>query len=91
MLSAPPGAIGAGGPRLGAMPVPPPLSRLDRQTRPPIILVVVALVVAVWLVLTRVFTTTRAGRHAAHFLDVDGVDCRRAAVKYNHHPAPAAG
>jgi hypothetical protein len=30
----------------------------------------VALVVVVWLVLTRVFRNSRAGRHAAHFLDV---------------------
>jgi hypothetical protein len=34
----------------------------------------IALVVAVWLVVTRVFRTTRAGRHAAHFLDVGGAD-----------------
>jgi carbon starvation protein CstA len=37
-------------------------------------LTVVAVVVVVWLALTRVFTSTRAGRHAAHFLDVGGAD-----------------
>jgi len=41
---------------------------------PLLILVVGALVVVVWLVLTRVFTNTRAGRHAAHFLDAGGAD-----------------
>ena len=34
----------------------------------------IALVVAVWLVLTRVFKNTRAGRHAAHFLDAGGAE-----------------
>jgi hypothetical protein len=29
----------------------------------------IALVIAVWLVVTRVFSSSRAGRHAAHFLD----------------------
>ena len=48
----------------------------------------VALVVAVWLVLTRVFKNTRAGRHAAHFLDVGGADMSpEDRVKYtNQHP-----
>ena len=41
---------------------------------PILMLTVVAVVVVVWLVLTRVFTNTRAGRHAAHFLDVGGAD-----------------
>ena len=48
----------------------------------------VALVVAVWLVLTRVFVSTRAGRHAAHFLDVGGADMPpEQRIKYkNQHP-----
>jgi hypothetical protein len=39
-------------------------------------------------VITRVFTNTRAGRHAAHFLDVDGADMSpEDRVKYkNQHP-----
>jgi hypothetical protein len=44
------------------------------QVVPLLILVVVALVVVAWLVLTRLFTDTRAGRQAAHFLDVGGAD-----------------
>jgi hypothetical protein len=55
---------------------------------PLLILVVVALVVAVWLVLTRVFKNTRAGRHASHFLDVGGADMSpEDRVNYtNQHP-----
>jgi hypothetical protein len=34
----------------------------------------IALVVVVWLLLTRVFANTRAGRHAAHFLDAGGAE-----------------
>jgi hypothetical protein len=48
----------------------------------------IALFVVVWLVLTRVFTTTKAGRHAVHFLDVGGADMSSEdKVKYtNQHP-----
>jgi fructose-specific phosphotransferase system IIC component len=48
----------------------------------------IALIVAVWLVLTRVFSSSRAGRHAAHFLDVGGADMSAEdRVKYtNQHP-----
>jgi hypothetical protein len=48
----------------------------------------IALVVAVWLVLTRVFSRSRAGRHAAHFLDVGGADMGpEDKVKFtNQHP-----
>jgi fructose-specific phosphotransferase system IIC component len=48
----------------------------------------IALVVVVWLVITRVFTKSRAGRHAAHFLDVGGADMSpEDRVKYkNQHP-----
>jgi predicted ABC-type sugar transport system permease subunit len=55
---------------------------------PLFVLVCVAFVVAVWLVLTRVFKRTRAGRHAAHFLDVGGADMSpEDRVKYtNQHP-----
>ena len=48
---------------------------------------VVALVIVVWLVLTRVFGDSRAGRHAAHFLDVGGADMSpEQRVKYNEQP-----
>lgn len=55
---------------------------------PIVIVVVVVLVVVVWLLLTRVFSSTRAGRHAAHFLDVDGADMSAEdRIKYkNQHP-----
>ena len=48
----------------------------------------IALVVVVWLVVTRVFTNSRAGRHAEHFLDVGGADMSpEDSVKFkNHHP-----
>lgn len=48
----------------------------------------IALVVVVWLVLTRVFSSSRAGRHAAHFLDVGGADMSEEdRIKYkNQHP-----
>jgi hypothetical protein len=49
----------------------------------------IALVIAVWLVLTRVFSRSRAGRHAAHFLDVGDADLPpEDRVKHNH---PGAG
>lgn len=52
----------------------------------------VALVVVVWLVITRVFTDTRAGRHAEHFLDVDGADMSpEDRVKYNRQRPGAGG
>ncbi len=55
---------------------------------PLLVLAGVALVVAVWLVLTRVFGSTRAGRHASHFLDVGDADMApEDRVKYgNQHP-----
>ncbi len=55
---------------------------------PLLVLVGVALVVAVWLVLARVFRNTRAGRHAAHFLDVGGAEMSpEDRVKFtNQHP-----
>jgi hypothetical protein len=40
---------------------------------------VIALAIIVWLAITRVFTNSRAGRHAAHFLDLGGAD-------NNNHP-----
>lgn len=42
----------------------------------------------VWLAITRVFTSSRAGRHAEHFLDVGGADMSpEDSVKYkNQHP-----
>ena len=55
---------------------------------PLLVLVGVAIVAVVWLVLTRVFASTRAGRHAAHFLDVGGADMSpEEQVKFkNQHP-----
>ncbi len=48
--------------------------------------------VVVWLVLTRVFTNTRAGRHAAHFLDVGGADMPpEQRIKYNNNHPGAGG
>lgn len=44
------------------------------QVLPLILFGGIALVVVVWLLLTRVLTTTKAGRHASHFLDVGGAD-----------------
>ena len=48
----------------------------------------IALVIAVWLVVTRVFSSSRAGRHAAHFLDVGDADMSpEDRVKFgNNHP-----
>ena len=48
----------------------------------------IALVVVVWLVVTHVFKGSRAGRHAAHFLDVGGADMSpEDKVKFtNQHP-----
>lgn len=48
----------------------------------------IALAIVMWLVITRVFSSTRAGRHAAHFLDVGGADMSpEDDVKYkNQHP-----
>jgi hypothetical protein len=49
----------------------------------------IALVIGVWLVLARVFSSSRAGRHAAHFLDVGDADLPpEDRVKHNH---PGAG
>jgi len=58
------------------------------QIVPLAILVIVVLAIVVWLVVTRVFGTTKAGRHAAHFLDVGGADLSpEDKVKYtNQHP-----
>ena len=64
------------------------IADLTTTVLPIAILVVVAVVILVWLVLTRVFSSTRAGRHAAHFLDVGGADMTpEDKVKYtNQHP-----
>lgn len=55
---------------------------------PLLVLAGVAFIVAVWLVLTRVFGSTRAGRHASHFLDVGDAEMSpEDRVKYeNQHP-----
>ena len=55
---------------------------------PALVVAGVVLVIIVWLLLTRVFTTTRAGRRASHFLDVGGADMPPAdKVKFtNQHP-----
>lgn len=52
------------------------------------ILALAALGIVVWLVLTRVFSSSRAGRHASHFLDVGGADMSpEDQVKFkNQHP-----
>ena len=53
---------------------------------------VIALAIIVWLVITRVFTNTRAGRHAAHFLDVGGADMSpEDRIKYNNNHPGAGG
>jgi hypothetical protein len=48
----------------------------------------IALVLVAWLLLTRVFRGSRAGRHAEHFLDVGGADMSpEDQIKYkNQHP-----
>jgi hypothetical protein len=52
----------------------------------------VALVVAVWLVLTRVFKNTSAGRHASHFLDVGGAELPpEERAKNTSHPGAGGG
>jgi hypothetical protein len=57
-----------------------------------VIVAVVVIAVVVWLLLTRVFTTTKAGRHAAHFLDVGGADMSpEDRVKYNRQRPGAGG
>ena len=58
------------------------------QVIPLVILAVIIVAVVVWLLLTRVFTTSKAGRHAAHFLDVGGADMSpEDKVKFtNQHP-----
>jgi len=49
----------------------------------------IALVIAAWLVLTRVFASSRAGRHASHFLDVGDAEMPpEDRAKHNH---PGAG
>ncbi len=55
---------------------------------PLLVLVGVVLIGAAWWVLTHVFGGTRAGRHAAHFLDVGDADMSpEDRVKYtNQHP-----
>jgi hypothetical protein len=59
---------------------------------PLLVLAAVALVVAVWLVLTRVFGSTRAGRHASHFLDVGDADLPpEQRIKYNDNHPGAGG
>jgi hypothetical protein len=52
----------------------------------------IALVIVVWLVLTRVFSSSRAGRHAAHFLDVGDAELPpEDRVKHNHTGAGGYG
>jgi hypothetical protein len=57
-----------------------------------VIVAVVGIAVIVWLLLTRVFTATRAGRHASHFLDVGDADMSpEDRVKYNRQRPGAGG
>ena len=52
----------------------------------------IALVIAVWLVLTRVFSSSHAGRHAAHFLDVGDAELPpEDRVKFNNNHPGAGG
>ena len=52
----------------------------------------VALAIIVWLLLTRVFVNSRAGRRAAHFLDVGGADMSpEDRIKYNNQHPGAGG
>jgi hypothetical protein len=52
----------------------------------------IGLAVIVWLVITRVFTSSRAGRHASHFLEVGGADMSpEDRVKYNRQRPGAGG
>jgi hypothetical protein len=61
---------------------------LTTTVLPIVIVTVVVIGVVVWLLLTGVFTTSKAGRHAAHFLDGGGADMSpEDQVKYkNQHP-----
>ena len=53
---------------------------------------IVALLIIVWLLLTRVFGSSRAGRHAAHLLDVGGADMSpEDRIKYNNQHPGAGG
>jgi hypothetical protein len=59
---------------------------------PFVVFAIVALAIIVWLVLTRVFGSSRAGRHAAHFLDVGGADMSpEDRIKYNNQHPGAGG
>jgi hypothetical protein len=59
---------------------------------PLLVLAGVAFVVVAWFALTRFFGKTRAGRHAAHFLDVGGADMPPdQRVKYNSNHPGAGG
>ena len=53
----------------------------------------IALVIAAWLVLTRVFSSSRAGRHASHFLDAGDADMppEQRAKYMNNHPGAGGG
>lgn len=55
------------------------------------ILVVVALGIAVWPVLARVFSSSRAGRHASHILDVGGADMSPEDQVRSRNQHPGAG
>ena len=62
------------------------------QVIPLVILAVIIVAVVVWLLLTRVFTTSKAGRHAAHFLDVGGADMSpEDQVKFTNQPPGSGG
>ena len=59
---------------------------------PLLVLAAVGTVVVVWVVLTRVLSGTRAGRHAAHFLDAGDADMSpEDRVKYNNQHPGAGG
>jgi hypothetical protein len=59
---------------------------------PLLVLVVVVLVVVAWLVLTRVYSDTSAGRHASHFLDVGGAELPpEERAKTTSHPGAGGG
>jgi hypothetical protein len=65
---------------------------LTTDVLPFVVFGIVALIIVVWLVLTRVFGDSRAGRHAAHFLDVGGADMPPdQRVKYNDNHPGAGG
>ena len=59
---------------------------------PFVIPAIVVLAGVAWLVLTRFFGETRAGRHAGHFLDAGDAEMKPAdRVKYNNQHPGAGG